>query len=98
VAARPEALSVSAPSNPAAPGRPDSLIPDRAPSSDERRERRAAAGETKLWIGALDIKVTQPPAPASTSRPAAAKRAPRPPRASPDRIARPFGGFGIRQS
>ena len=52
-----------------------------------------------LWIGALEVKVTQPPSPSARQpqaplRPTAAKTA----RAEPGRIARPFGAFGLRQS
>jgi hypothetical protein len=72
---------------------------DRAPSAARRRAAVGATGSAgaqsaKLWIGALEVRVT----PAASPRQPPVRQTPAPHRAAPERITRPFAGFGLRQS
>jgi hypothetical protein len=71
------------------------------PAANPRPRQRtegATREQTKLWIGALEVKVTPPPAPAARHAAAPSPARARNGRAASERIARPFSGFGLRQS
>ena len=67
------------------------------------RNLAPAGSQAKLWIGALEVRITPPAvqAPAKPAVPpaqATASRSRPPQRMSPERVARPFRAYGLRQS